>query len=678
MKTPRLSVKLFCILGLVVITLFSLYSIISHHLTRSFIARQIVLRGETLARPLWQKANFNLKVGGNERSLYGLSHLCEQIKGANSDLTEVAVIDSNGRILAHDDPSRLWKDTMLVFVVQSEKRFFNETSDTLDVYLPINRTKGIPLFVKISFSKKILEQQSWRVFLVSLGLSATAIFLLLIIVNIVANLIFGKRIAIILNGFNSLAQGNFGVRLSPKQSVNRFSRDDELDLVITSFDKLAAKLEEINHQRLFQKRQLMFIATHDQLTGLPNRWLMEKCLKKAINHAHRGKHSVLLFMDVDNFKFVNDTLGHIAGDKVLIDLTSLIKKQINPQQILARFGGDEFALIMEKGATIEDGKILAAKICRAVGEYRFSSEERSFYFGLSIGIVPVNGVSDLNAILAHADNAMYTAKKMGKNRYEIYNPENSGNVLLPQTTEWIVKLKDALINDGFILFFQPIMKIDSKKIEYYEALIRLKNADKIIAPGEFIHIAEDFGLMPQIDQWVAGKVIATLKLQPTIKLFMNLSAKSLADDNLLKFIEESIVESGVEFSRIGFEITETAAITDLEHTGRWISRLKIKGCRFALDDFGSGFNSFAYLKHLPVNQLKLDGSFIKTLDRDPAQRAFVTAMQQLAQALGVETIAEFVENENVFKELEQIGVNYGQGFYLGKPAPIFSSSKNSV
>lgn len=670
MKTPRLSVKLFCILGLVVLTLFTAYSVISHYLTRAFIAQQIVLRGEALARPLWQKVNFNLKVGGNERSLYGLSHLCEQTKHDNPDLTEVAVIDSNGRILAHNDPSRIWKETASVYIVQLEKHFYKETSDTLDVYLSIIRTKGVPLFVKISFSKKFLEQQSWQVFLVSLAFSATSIFLLLIIVNIVANLVFGKRIAILLSGFNSLAQGNLGIRLSPKKSSNSFSRHDELDLVITSFDGLAAQLEEFNQQRLFQKKQLMFIATHDELTGLPNRRLLEKCLKKAINHANKGKHSVLLFMDVDNFKFVNDTLGHIAGDKVLIDLTGLIKKQIGPQQILARFGGDEFALIMEKGATIEDGKKLAEKICRAVEEFRFSLEESFFYFGLSIGVIPINGVYDFNAILAHADNAMYTAKKMGKNRFEVYNPENSENTRLSRTSEWIAKLKEAFVNDGFLLYYQPILKINNKEIEYYEALLRLKSGDRIIAPGEFIQIAEEFGLMPQIDRWVAGKVIATLKQQPDIKFFMNLSATSLADESLLKYIEESIIDSGVEFSRIGFEITETAAITDLEHTGRWISRLKIKGCRFALDDFGSGFNSFAYLKHLPVNQLKLDGSFIKTLDSDPAQRAFVTAMQQLAQALGVETIAEFVENENVFRELKQIGVNYGQGFYLGKPAPI--------
>ncbi len=672
MKTPRLSVKLFSILGLVVLALISAYSLITHYSTRAFIARQIFLRGETLAQPLWQKARFNLRLGGNERSLYGLSHICEQIKNDTPDLLEVAIINVKGQILAHNDPSRLWKETDPIPIAQQVKRFFNETSSTLDVYLPVFRDQEAPLLVKISFSKKLLEQQSWTVFLVSLAFSATAIFLLLIIVNIVANLIFGKRIAILLDGFNSLAQGKLTTRLSSKQKFpNTFSKHDELDLLITSFDQMATQLEEINRQRESQEKQLVFLATHDQLTGLPNRRHLEECLAKALNQAHKGKSSVLLFMDVDNFKLVNDTLGHIAGDQILIALTGLLKKQINQKQVLTRFGGDEFALLMERGTTIEDGKKLAEKICRAVEEFQFALGQSYFYFGLSIGIVLIDGVDDLSAILAHADKAMYTAKKMGKNRFEVYNPDTDENERFSLTTGWIAKLKDALVKDDFLLYFQPIMNLNSKKIVYYEALIRLKTENNVILPGEFIQIAEEFGLMPQIDRWVAGKVIATLKQIPNIKLFMNLSATSLADESLLKYIEDSIIESGVDFSRIGFEITETTAVRDLELVGRWISRLKIKGCRFALDDFGSGFNSFAYLKHLPVNQLKLDGSFIKTLDREPTQRAFVEAMQQLAQALGVETIAEFVENENVFKALKEIGVNYGQGFYLGRPAPIF-------
>lgn len=672
MKTPRLSVKLFSILGLVVLVFITAYLLLSHQLTRAFIAQQIFLHGETLAQPLWQKVHFNLRVGGNERSLYGLSHQCEQIKKDTPELLEVAVIDAKGQILAHNDPAYLWKTTEPVSLDHQVKRLFKETSNSLDIYLPIYRNQGVPLSIKVSFSKDLLEKQSWKVFLVSLIFLATAFVLLLFTVNIVANHIFGKRIAALLDGFISLAQGELGIRLSSKQKTpNAFAKYDELDLLITSFDQMATELEEVNRLRESQEKQLIYIATHDELTGLPNRRLLEENLKKAIKRALKGNTSVLLFMDVDNFKFVNDTLGHMVGDRILIALTGLLKKQILPKQLLARFGGDKFALLMEKGTTIEDGKKLAEKICRAVEEFQFTLDESYFYFGLSIGIVLINGKDDSNAILAHADKAMYMAKKIGKNRYEVYNSEINDDELFSFTTGWIAKIKEALVNDGFVLYFQPIMELNSKEIEYYEALLRLKIENKIIPPGEFIPIAEEFGLMPQIDRWVAGKVIKTLKKTPDIKIFMNLSATSLADETLLKFIEDCIGENKIDFSRIGFEITETAAITDLELTRRWIARLKFKGCRFALDDFGSGFNSFVYLKHLPVDQLKLDGSFIRTLDQEPAQRAFVEAMQQLAQALGVKTIAEFVENEFVYQALQEIGVDYGQGFYLGKPEPIF-------
>lgn len=672
MKTPRLTVKLFYILGLVLLALFTAYSLLSHHLTRAFLAQQIFLRGETLAQPLWQKVNFNLKVGGNERSLYGLSHQCEQIKKDVPDLMEVAIIDTNGQILAHNDSGRLWQKTEPVSLQQTVKRLFKETSNSLDIYLPIYRDQRVPLLVKVSFSKELFEKQSRKVFLVSLFFLAMVVLVLLIFVNIVANLLFGKRIALLLKGFNCLSQGDLKIRLTSKQKrPNLFKESDELDLLITSFDRMANELEEVNQLRESQEKQLIFIATHDQLTGLPNRRLLEENLQKSIVRARKGKTSVLLFIDVDNFKFANDTLGHIVGDRILIDLTGLLKAQISPKQLLTRFGGDEFALLMEKNTTIEDGKILAEKICRAVEEFQFAFDEGCFYFGVSIGIVLIDGKDNYNTILAHADKAMYSAKKIGKNRYEVYYPETNEEIPFSLTTGWIAKLKKALVKDDFTLFFQPIVKINNKKTEFYEALLRLKDENQLISPGEFIPIAEKFGIMPQIDRWVVGKVIATIKQTPGIKIFMNLSATSLADESLLKFIEDSIYDSGIEFSRIGFEITETVAITDLKLTGRWISHLKSKGCCFALDDFGSGFNSFAYLKHLLVDKLKLDGSFIRTLDREPAQRAFVEAMQQLAQALGVETIAEFVENEYVFEALKEIGVNYGQGYYLGKPAPIF-------
>lgn len=679
MKTTRLTLKLFGILGPIVLIIIAAHSLLYHYLTRAYIGQQIFLRGENLAHPLWQKVHFNLKVGGNERSLFGLSHLCSQIKNNNPDLLEVAVINDRGLVLAHNDLSRLWKNVGSIPLIQGRKHYFNETDNALDTYLPVYREKGLPLLVKVSFSKKLFERQSWKVFLVSLGFSFTVVLLLLIIVYVLTNFIFGKRIAVLLEGFKILAQGDFKVRLSSDHiPFNSFYKYDELDLLLSSFDQTAEKLEAIKDQQEIQEKRLTYLATHDELTGLPNRRFLEERLQQAIIKARDGAGSVLLFMDMDNFKFVNDTLGHNAGDKVLVALTGLLKEQLQPQQILARFGGDEFALLMENGAGIEEGKKLAAQICRAVEEFQFTLEDSCFYFGLSIGIVPINGAEDSGVLLARADNAMYQAKKMGKNRYEVYNQEEESN-RLSRTAGWIAKLKDALANEGFLLYFQPIVNLNTKQVEYYEALLRLKDeGDKVIPPDEFIKIAEEFGLMPQIDHWVVERVINILKEIPEIKIFINLSAISLADDGLLKFIEDFLVTSKVEPSRIGFEITETAAIKDLKLTGLWINSLKRMGCRFALDDFGSGFNSFVNLRNLPVNQLKLDGSFIQKLDRDPVQRSFVETMHQLASTLGIETVAEFVENEQVLKILTEIGINYGQGFYLGKPGPIFKLNGDST
>jgi diguanylate cyclase (GGDEF)-like protein len=678
MKTPRISVNMFRTLGITVLIIIAVHSFLYHNLTRRNIAHQIFLRGEALVYPLWQKANFNLEVGGTPNALYDLSSLCEQIYNSSSDILEVAVLDHHGYILAHNDLYLIGGNETALPTFKNQKRIFDETVHSLDTYLPVLQKSKEFLWVKISFSKDLLEKQSRLALWVSLFYSLTAVFILLIVIYMLTNALLGKRIARILDGFEALAEGQFNIRLTNFQ-INQIGQkpdqgQDELDFLMHSFDKMASQLEDMDAKRKQQEKQLSFLATHDQLTSLPNRRLLENALKRAVARARRGTISTFMLMDLDNFKFVNDTLGHTTGDKVLVTLTGLLQKQLRISDLLARLGGDEFALLLE-GENTTESKAVAERICQAIEEYRFVFDDHSFHLGLSIGIVPIDGNYEQGILLSQADTAMYNAKKQGRNRVVLYYPDDNTMSQLSQTNEVVNRMIDALEGDGFILYYQPVIRLEDNRIEHYEALIRLKNNGQIITPGAFLPAAEQFGLMPQIDRWVVKHVFYTMQEHPDIRIFMNLSGYSLADEALLVYIEECMLQYGVEPGRIGFEITETSVVHDLDLAEEWIKRLKSIGCRFSLDDFGAGFNSFYYLRNLPINQLKLDGTFISALASDPTLRCLVQAMYDLANALKIETVAEFVESAEIVGILKEIGVTYGQGYHLGKPAPDFVMGK---
>ncbi|MCL5962557.1 MAG: EAL domain-containing protein [Chloroflexi bacterium] len=422
-------------------------------------------------------------------------------------------------------------------------------------------------------------------------------------------------------------------------------------------------------ERKQHEQQLSYLATHDPLTGLPNRRSLEEALKRVVARARRGTASALLFLDVDNFKFVNDTLGHAAGDRTLVLLTRLLQGGLRTEDLVVRLGGDEFAVLLE-GTGIEDAELVAERMRQAVEKFSFNLDGISFNLSLSIGLVAIDGQQTSVVDLSRADTAMYKAKEMGRNRVVLYRPGEEGLPQLSEANRLMVRLKDALKEGLFVLHYQPIVRLRDGQIEYYEALVRLreKNGDMLTA-GEFISAAERFGLMPQLTRWVLREAIQTLHKHPEIRLSMNLSGLDLTDDALPEFTEARLRESNVEPGRLSFEITETAVTKDLLQAERWIQRLKLLGCPFALDDFGTGFVSFIYLRDLPIDQLKIAGSFIRTLETDPAQRAIVQAVQTLARTQGKEIVAEFVENQAVAEILRGIGVTYGQGYYLGKPHP---------
>lgn len=676
MKTPQISMKLFRIIGITVLLIITAHSVLYQNLFRGNITHQIFLRGVDLAYPLWQQANHMMDRGSSRETLDRLSNQCTRIKEISGDLLEVAVLDHNGYVLAHNDPKQVGTRAAIIPLIHGRQPIFRESRSSLDTYLPIIHPPAPPLLIKTSFSKKLLQQQTYQDLFASVIFSLTTMILLLLIIFFLTKSLLGVRIAIILNGFEILSHGNLSVRLTKHELSYTGAKPrndrDELDLLMYSFDQMADRLEIINNKRKQQERQLGFLATHDPLTGLSNRRLLEHALKKAVIHAKQGQISAFVLMDLDNFKFVNDTLGHSIGDKVLVKLTEILKNQLRSSDLLARLGGDEFALLLEDKVDVEEARIVAARICQAVEEHRFTYGNHSFHLGLSIGIVMIDGAVEPGVLLSEADSAMYSAKKQGRNRVVVYCAQNDVLNRLSEIGEWAIRIKDALFEDHFTLYFQPVFRLNDSKVSHYEVLIRLiDEKGEAITPQKFIPAAEQFGLMPQLDRWVVKHTIQTLQKHPEINLYANISGHSLADPSFLSFIEETMLLYSIEPQRLGFEITESTVVEDFDLVKDWIERLKNFGCRFALDDFGTGFNSFLYLRNLPVDQLKLDGLFISNLANDSTQRPLVQAMHQLARALGIETVAECVENKEIVNILKGIGVTYGQGYHLGRPAATF-------
>jgi len=430
-------------------------------------------------------------------------------------------------------------------------------------------------------------------------------------------------------------------------------------------------------ERKRAEESLQYLAMHDPLTNIPNRYLLEEMLQQAVERAKRGVHSALLFIDLDNFKMVNDTYGHVVGDELLVTVAHTLKSNLRSADFVARFGGDEFAVLVE-GVTSEQAETVAEKLRNLTDqtEMLLGAYNAKFTLTISIGMIMVDGTADSRKLLALADNALYTAKERGRNRVVLAQPDEDIAEALSKTNQTVGLIRSALKENRFTLFFQPVFSFTTGQIIHYEALLRLRREDgAIILPGGFIPVAERFGLMAQLDRWVIEAAFKTLRENPDLNLFINLSGNSLGDDTLLDLVESLIRNSSTNPSRIGFEITETTAVKDLAQAERWIQRIKALGCKFALDDFGIGFSSFSYLRTLPVDYLKIDGSFVKNIDSDDNHRAIVQAMNSVSHTLGKKTIAEFVENEKIVGILKEMGVDYGQGYHLGKPAPGFEKSE---
>ncbi len=426
-------------------------------------------------------------------------------------------------------------------------------------------------------------------------------------------------------------------------------------------------------------RRMSYQATHDPLTGLINRREFERRLDEAMDDAHAEEAVHMLFyMDLDRFKAVNDSCGHLAGDNMLREVASLIKEQVRDSDFVGRLGGDEFGALLI-GCPIEKARQIATDICNAIADYRFVWKDKIFNIGISIGLVEISHVSGtLQDVMSAADSACYVAKQQGRGKVHVYSARDEAVARERGDIQWLRRLQSALHEDRFTLAIQPILAmaggVDSGPA--MEVLIRLPDGQGRVADtAEFLRPAERYQLMPQIDRWVVNAALTAIasgeiKLPGGRNCALNLSGQTLGDESFLSFVVEALDRSGVAPSSICFEVTEASILSNVQHAQRFIEVLHGIGCEFSLDDFGSGMGSFSNLKHLPIDYLKIDGTYTRNLRSDQVNQEMVTAMIKLARTMQFRIVAEEVEHQDDFDWLRDIGVDFVQGHFVDPPAAL--------
>jgi diguanylate cyclase (GGDEF)-like protein/PAS domain S-box-containing protein len=427
------------------------------------------------------------------------------------------------------------------------------------------------------------------------------------------------------------------------------------------------------------KKELTFQARHDALTGLMNRRAFEEHVKQIFNESDEGSEHCLLYLDLDQFKVVNDSSGHVAGDALLQQISQLLQKRKRASDTLTRLGGDEFALLLE-GCPLDKAREVATGLIEAIQKYRFYWEDKVFTIGVSIGLVPVQGrFIDFSELLSAADAACYRAKEEGRNRFHVFRHDDTEMSRRRGEMAWVSRIQEALDEDSMILYKQVIQPISEKEDwdkRHCEILIRMKDPDgNVIEPGQFLPAAERYNLMLSVDKWVIDRTFRWLSSQRDMLdevsfCSINLSAFSITDSSFASYINGKLKDYDLPAEIICFEITETVAISNLVKATRFLDELHRLGCLFALDDFGSGVSSFSYLKNLPVDFLKIDGEFVRDIATNPINLAMVKSINEIGHVMGKKTIAEYVEDRQTVDLLKEIGVDYAQGFIFSRPEPL--------
>jgi diguanylate cyclase (GGDEF)-like protein/PAS domain S-box-containing protein len=443
----------------------------------------------------------------------------------------------------------------------------------------------------------------------------------------------------------------------------------------TRFTALIANISE----RKAMVDNLRTLAETDGLTGLFNRTYFQSAFTRAVHGVKTGETPTcaLLYIDLDNFKFINDTLGHAAGDKVIVEVAKLLKRRVRKKDLVARLGGDEFVVLIHDTSARQVADI-AESFRRHLAEYALKYEGQIIDLGCSVGVAVIDETTATeNDAMAQADFACHIAKRQGRNRVHMFTPADQKDVhTMSQDMGWSRRIKDAIENDGFVLMCHPIVHTRTRSVADYEILVRMRDSDgSLIMPSGFLPTAERFGLMVYVDQWIVQHAIELLgrihKRDSGVRFAINLSAQSLSLP-IVSLITETVHRNHVDPAALTFEITETTAIAEMDAAAEVLARLHEIGCSTALDDFGSGMASFAYLRELPVTRVKIDGRFVRNLSESAVDGAMIQAMNEIAHALGRETIAEFVETEEQHALLADLGVDFCQGYYFSKPFPAES------
>ena len=450
--------------------------------------------------------------------------------------------------------------------------------------------------------------------------------------------------------------------------------------------RLAGSHSDIT-ERKSSEEKLLWHSSHDPLTRLVNRREFEFRLDNILRHIRRSdRECALLYIDLDQFKVINDTCGHVAGDELLRQLSGILSGKVRSTDVLARLGGDEFGVLLSE-CPIGEARNVAESLRKTIGEHRFSWDNKAFSISCCIGLVSINTTNaSRDEVMSAADVACYNAKDLGRNRVHIYQDSDDQLATKHREMRWVSKISKALEENRFVLYQQTIQPVSSSEDEppHREILIRmLDEKGNVVPPGMFIPAAERYNLMPSVDRWVITTLFSLLaetaqqgKLQIGQISTVNLSGNSLNESGFSNFIKEQFNEFGIDPGSICFEITETSAIENLSQATAFIENLKKLGCLFALDDFGSGLSSFGYLKNLPVDFLKIDGLFVKDMVDDPIDAAMVRSINEIGQVMGMKTIAEFVENDEILRQLADIGVDFAQGYGIAMPEPLADTEKS--